>query len=95
MEGVFGCDHGRHPLRDYIIEFQVDQCKIQFRYTYIETYKIQLVNPKKYAHCSKDSLKILVQERKDKLQEILERALENFKCDQVKVLKNYITRVMA
>ena len=23
-EGLFDCDHGRHPLRDYIIEFAVD-----------------------------------------------------------------------
>ena len=31
--GAFPCDHGSHPLRDYIIEFAVEQCKIQFRYT--------------------------------------------------------------
>lgn len=39
-EGIFGCDHGVHPLRDYIIEFSVDSCKIQFRYTPIDTYSI-------------------------------------------------------
>ena len=63
--GVFGCDHGTHPLRDYIIEFAVESCKIQFRYTHIDTFSIQIVNPKMYS--SKDSLRRLVSERKIKL----------------------------
>ena len=54
-QGIFGCDHGSHPLRDYIIEFAVDQCKIQFRYTQVDTYSIQIVNPKKYS--SRESLR--------------------------------------
>jgi len=54
----------------------------------MDTYSIQIVNPKKYN--SKDSLRRLVEERKNKLQEILENALENFKLDQVEVLKSHI-----
>jgi len=83
-EGVFGCDHGSHPLRDYIIEFAVDQCKIRFRYTHMDTYRIQIVSPTTYS--TKDCLRLLVQERKDKLQDVLEQALENFKLDQMEVL---------
>ena len=90
--GIFGCDHGKHPLRDYIIEFAVDQCKIQFRYTKMDTYSIQIVDPKSFK--SRESLRQLVQERKDRLQDVLEKALENFKLDQVGVLKNQINASM-
>ena len=91
-DGIFSCDHGRHPLRDYIIEFAVDQCKIQFNYTHVDTYRIQIVNPKKYT--SRESLRLLVQERKNRLQDILEKALENFMLDQVEVLKGHIVKTL-
>ena len=41
-------------------------------------------------YSSKDSLKRLVTERKNKLQDILETALENFKLDQIEELKSHI-----
>lgn len=85
---VFKCKHGKYPLRDYIIMFDVDHCKIRFTYTKMDMYSIQTVNPKNYK--SRESLNILVQERKDRLQDVLEKALENFKLDQVGVLKKHI-----
>ena len=63
-----------------------------FRYTATDTYAIQMVNPKKYS--SRDSLKLLVQGRKERLQDTLEKALENFKLDQIEVLKAHINSVI-
>lgn len=90
---MFSCGHGTHPLRDYIIEFAVEQTKIRFNYTPIDTFRLQIVTPKKYPHIT--CLKLLVQERKDKLQDVLEQALDNFKHDQIEVLKNIINQTMS
>ena len=72
-DGVFPCEHGSHPLRDYFIEFAVDQCKIRFCYTHIDTYQIQIVSPKTFS--SRESLRLLVQERRDKLLDVIELSL--------------------
>lgn len=45
-------------------------------------------------YSSKDSLRRLVSERKIKLQDILETALENFKLDQVEELKRHIRETL-
>ena len=82
--GLFTCEHGEHPLRNFAIIFEVSQCKIIFRYSQVDIYSIQIVNPKKCS--SDDSLIRLVVEKKNKLQDTLEMALENFKLDQVQVL---------
>ena len=82
--GLFTCEHGEHPLRNFAIIFEVSQCKIIFRYSQVDIYSIQIVNPKKFT--SDDSLIRLVVEKKNKLQDTLEMALENFKLDQVQVL---------
>ena len=90
---MFSCGHGVHPLRDYIIEFAVEQTKIRFSYTPLDTYRIQIVNPQKYSQGT--CLRLLVQERKDKLQDVLEQALDNFKHDQIEVLKNIINQTIS
>ena len=86
--GLFSCDHGEHPLRNFAIIFEVSQCKIIFRYSPVDVYSIQIVNPKKFS--SEDSLVRLVVDKKNKLQDALEMALENFKLDQVQVLTKRI-----
>ena len=81
---MFGCDHGTHPLRHFVIVFEIGPCRIEFKYSPVDIYSIQYVSPKSYS--SKLSLKALVEERRNKLQDILEVALCDFKLDQVGVL---------
>ena len=39
-KGVFACDHGEHPLHDYVIKFLVRNCKVQFKYNQMDVYSI-------------------------------------------------------
>ena len=91
-DGIFGCGHGTHPLRHYALVFETGTCKILFRYSPIDVYQIQYIGPKSFS--SKHSLRALVEKKKNKLQDILELALHDFKLFQVKMLQKQIDKTI-
>ena len=92
-KGVFDCDCGTSPLRNYAIIFEIGQtCKIVFRYNPIDIYQIQTVHPKKFSN--REQLKQIVKRRRSKLIDVVEIALDSFKNDQVHILIDRVDRVV-
>lgn len=92
-DGVFNCGHGSHPLRDYIIEFLVDQTKIRFCFTPIDTYHLETLSLK--STLKTNTICTLTGKRVKKLIILLEVALYHYQHDQVDKLQAVIAETIA